>query len=145
MKPTYKSVSFNSFVPLQLAQSRDGTVHISRRAFERELFTHYFTTLEPTNIDHPINSNCLTGICEWVSTTKPTLSLSFDWKLSDGVLFIVGKPYYNFTIFDEDYYSCLYQRDTLQATIILNLIDRLNWEKEVFDYFKHLHSDVVLH
>ena len=115
-----------------LSRVEDNIFRLECSAFERSSLTLLDAGLydDPTSLQSgsvaPLN-----GYAEWVSDTKPAISVGFDWSFRGGQLIFEGEPFANFIL--QTSYGDDLSNEANFAQIKASL-ESLNWQKTVLSY-----------
>jgi len=116
--------------------SEDGLVRMVFNDLLNISLSHLISINEETRITEPYTN--IFGYTEWVSVTKPVISVGWDWKLShdDRIIKIVriGQPRSNIMLMDSTH-SDLGQDNT--EMLINQKIDAIAWEMIVKENIFH--------
>ncbi|GAB6039849.1 DUF4902 domain-containing protein [Endothiovibrio diazotrophicus] len=127
-----------------LTVSEDGYIRLSLTEVRSTLLVHALSGLdeEGPNLALGVDRRCeISGYTEWVSLTKPAISLGWDWRLSladeRARYERVGAPRSNVMLLDA------LQRDIGQLasdTLIESIIDSIEWQAETAEAIRARYS-----
>lgn len=123
---------------LKLSPTNDGYIRLTKKFFGKINMRHlvsgiYMASRKLQNKVDMIDQ--IEGFTEWVSDTKPAVSLGWDWKLdvteNPPLYRRCGLPYSNIMLTDNSKAN-LDMNET--ERLITSTVDQLGWEKEVYDF-----------
>lgn len=127
------------FIP---TMSQDGYFRLSFKQLPSINLHHLHSGLDPERNIEPINydrASAIEGYTEWITQTVPSISLSWDWKLSidnkNIICTLAGHPYSNIQIT-----SCSNQDlpEPVSQELLKALIENISWEDTVISYIQNI-------
>ncbi|MFE8071755.1 DUF4902 domain-containing protein [Marinobacteraceae bacterium S3BR75-40.1] len=130
----------NTQSQLQLCQ--DGQVRLQWPVLKQIRLNHLLSGLDERDTLEPILEGArfspITGFTEWVSDTRPALTLGWDWELSASYGQLeckrLNEPRTNIMLMDDNAHD-LGRHETTR--LLQAFVDSLNWQLPVLDMIDH--------
>jgi len=126
----------------ELTLSDDGLIRMTYEEFRKLSIFHYFSEIELDSESECDTEIVMRGFTEWITKTKPTISIGWDWKLesssSSPYYSLDGTPFSNLMFIDENKNNDVGKEITTKC--LMKYIANSKWQKEVMDCLSERYS-----